>query len=206
MDAVNKAEMLKRETNPLFNDRKMKLATFCTNLSGGCAITTIDGVLEADWASTLGSLNWAMRWNSKRWFRSDGGRDLAARRILTARDSKPFRGPPALALPRSIRRFSPPRTCRRSIRSWRPSRRRPSITSAGGRFALNIVTGWHAPGNRDVRRAAHGSRQALRHGGGMAHRSSSVCGRKEGFDFSGNFYDIKRGICSRSRSGSPIRC
>ena len=44
MDTQTKVEMIKRSTSPLYNDRKMKLATFCTNLSGGCAITTIDGV------------------------------------------------------------------------------------------------------------------------------------------------------------------
>ena len=34
-----KLEELRRATNPLFNDRKLKLGTFCTNLNGGCAIT-----------------------------------------------------------------------------------------------------------------------------------------------------------------------
>jgi dimethylsulfone monooxygenase len=34
-------EELRRATNPLFNDRKLKLGTFCTNLNGGCAISTI---------------------------------------------------------------------------------------------------------------------------------------------------------------------
>ena len=29
-----KIEMQKRATSPLYNDRKMKLATFCSNLSG----------------------------------------------------------------------------------------------------------------------------------------------------------------------------
>src|SRR6266571_3718264 len=43
----------RRKLNPLFNDRKLKLGTFSSNLSHGCAITTIDGVLKADWQSTL---------------------------------------------------------------------------------------------------------------------------------------------------------
>src|ERR1700675_112840 len=45
-------------TNPLFNARKLKLGTFSTNLSGGCAISTMDGVLQADWhaATALGKL------------------------------------------------------------------------------------------------------------------------------------------------------
>jgi len=39
--------------NPLYGPRKLKLGTFSTNLSGGCAISTIDGTLKADWPSTL---------------------------------------------------------------------------------------------------------------------------------------------------------
>src|SRR5580700_9463418 len=53
MSTGNSADEPRRKTNPLFNDRKLKLGTFSSNLSGGCAITTIDGVLKADWPSTL---------------------------------------------------------------------------------------------------------------------------------------------------------
>ncbi len=48
-----KFEELRRATNPLFNDRKLKLGTFCTNLSGGCAITTMPGTLDITWPNTL---------------------------------------------------------------------------------------------------------------------------------------------------------
>ena len=37
----------------MFNDRKLKLGTFCTNLSGGCTMSSIDGVLQAKWDSVL---------------------------------------------------------------------------------------------------------------------------------------------------------
>ena len=43
----------RRKTNPVFNDRKLKLGTFGTNLDRGCAISTIDGVLEINWPNTL---------------------------------------------------------------------------------------------------------------------------------------------------------
>jgi hypothetical protein len=33
VEALIKAEVIKRSTSPLFNDRKMKFATFCINLS-----------------------------------------------------------------------------------------------------------------------------------------------------------------------------
>ena len=40
-------------TNPLFNDRKLKMGTFCTNLSYGCAASTIEGTLRATWPETV---------------------------------------------------------------------------------------------------------------------------------------------------------
>jgi Luciferase-like monooxygenase len=46
-------EQLRENSNPLFNDRKLKLGTFSSNLSGGCAISTIGGTLEATWDNTL---------------------------------------------------------------------------------------------------------------------------------------------------------
>lgn len=44
---------LREASNPLFNDRRLRLGTFSTNLSGGCAISSIDGALEATWDNTL---------------------------------------------------------------------------------------------------------------------------------------------------------
>ena len=53
MRTDKRADDLRRATNPLYNDRKLKLGTFGTNLDRGCAISTIDGVLEIDWPSTM---------------------------------------------------------------------------------------------------------------------------------------------------------
>src|SRR5947199_4492033 len=36
-------------TNPLFNENRLKLGIFGLNVSNGCAITTAEGHLEADW-------------------------------------------------------------------------------------------------------------------------------------------------------------
>jgi hypothetical protein len=44
---------LRRSSNPLYGGRKLKLGTFGSNLDRGCAISTIDGVLEIDWPNTL---------------------------------------------------------------------------------------------------------------------------------------------------------
>jgi alkanesulfonate monooxygenase SsuD/methylene tetrahydromethanopterin reductase-like flavin-dependent oxidoreductase (luciferase family) len=48
-----RADQLREAKNPLFGPRKLKLGTFSSNLSHGCAISKIDGVLKAEWPSTL---------------------------------------------------------------------------------------------------------------------------------------------------------
>lgn len=46
---LSSAEETRRQTNPLFNDNRMKLGIFGGNVSNGCAITTAEGSLEANW-------------------------------------------------------------------------------------------------------------------------------------------------------------
>ena len=53
MRADKRVDELRQAKNPLYSDRKLKLGTFGSNLDHGCAATTIDGVLELDWPNTL---------------------------------------------------------------------------------------------------------------------------------------------------------
>ena len=50
---MTKGHEAQARTNPVLNDRRLKLGTFGTNLDRGCAISTIDGVLRIDWPNTL---------------------------------------------------------------------------------------------------------------------------------------------------------
>ncbi len=43
----------RRDTNPLFNDNKLKLGTFGTNVSNGCAVTTVEEAFVTTWPNTL---------------------------------------------------------------------------------------------------------------------------------------------------------
>jgi len=40
-------------THPLFNSRKLKLGTFCTNIQGGTIMSSIEGQATAHWSSSL---------------------------------------------------------------------------------------------------------------------------------------------------------
>jgi FMNH2-dependent dimethyl sulfone monooxygenase len=53
MHTTANIEELRRATNPLFNDRKLKLGTFCTNLNGGCAISTSPETLKITWPNAV---------------------------------------------------------------------------------------------------------------------------------------------------------
>jgi FMNH2-dependent dimethyl sulfone monooxygenase len=50
--AITREGQLRERKHPLYNDRALKLGTFSTNLSGGCSMSAIDGVLEATWDQT----------------------------------------------------------------------------------------------------------------------------------------------------------
>ena len=50
---LTRADQLREIKHPVYSDRKLRLGTFSSNLSGGCAISTIPGTLEAEWSQTL---------------------------------------------------------------------------------------------------------------------------------------------------------
>jgi alkanesulfonate monooxygenase SsuD/methylene tetrahydromethanopterin reductase-like flavin-dependent oxidoreductase (luciferase family) len=43
----------RRETNPAFGDRRLKLGTFQTNLDSGCVMSALDGRLDITWPNTV---------------------------------------------------------------------------------------------------------------------------------------------------------
>ena len=48
-----RADELREARHPVYSERALRLGTFGQNLQQGCAITSIDGTLEATWPSTL---------------------------------------------------------------------------------------------------------------------------------------------------------
>jgi hypothetical protein len=45
--------MDRRDINPIFNTRRLKLGTFQTNLDSGCVMSDLDGRLDISWPSTV---------------------------------------------------------------------------------------------------------------------------------------------------------
>jgi hypothetical protein len=79
----------RRATNPLFNDNKLKLGLFGTNVSNGCAITMADEALKTSWPNTLSIADIADRYGYEalvpvaRWKGFGGESDFNGTRVET---------------------------------------------------------------------------------------------------------------------------
>ena len=188
-----KSEELRRKTNPVFNDRKLKLGTFGTNLDRGCAISTIDRVLEISWPNTLelARISEQMEFEALvpigRW-RGFGG--------VTN-----FNGPGfecfswAAGIGASTKYSGIFATSHvPTIHPVMAAKQATTIDHiTDGRFALNLVTGWHRPEIEMFGAPL------------MEHDDRYECGREwleimkrlwtedEEFDYDGRFYQIKKG-------------
>ncbi len=192
MSTASRSDQLREASNPLFSDRKLKLGTFCSNLSGGCTMSTIDGVLEADWTSTveLARLGEAMDFEALvpvgRWKGFGGALDF------NSAGFEPYTWAAAIsALTRRAGVFATSHVP--TIHPVMAAKQAMTIDHiSGGRFALNIVTGWHqseiemfgAPLLEHDRRYA------------MATEWLTIIKRlwteEEPFDFAGEFYRTEK--------------
>ena len=97
MDGQSRPDQLRDARNPLFNERKLKLGTFSSNLSHGCAISKIDGTLKADWPSTSALAEMADAMDFEALVPVGRWKGFGGETISTARVSNRTPGPPASA-------------------------------------------------------------------------------------------------------------
>ena len=142
IDELVRTEAL-RSSNPLYNDRKLKLGTISSNLSGGCTMSTMDGVLEADWASSTALARMADEMDFEaivpvgRWrgfggvtdFNGAGFESFTFAAGMAAQTKHP-----ALFATSHVPTIHPVLAAKQATTVDHIS---------GGRFALNLVTGWH---------------------------------------------------------------
>ena len=145
MRTDTRADDLRRATNPLYNDRKLKLGTFGSNLDRGCAISTIDGVLEIDWPNTLTLAKIADEMEFEalvpvgRWKGFGGVTDFNGPGFETfswAAGIGACTQNPAVFATSHVLTVHPLMAAKQATTIDHITR---------GRFALNVVTGWHRP-------------------------------------------------------------
>src|SRR5271154_5705148 len=145
MRKTGRHDVLRRSNNPLFNDRKLRLGTFCTNASHGCVISTVDGSLEADWQSTLELARLADEMEFEaivpigRWRGFGGVTDFNGASFETYTWAAGLSGATRYS---SVFATSHVPT----IHPLVAAKQATTIDHiGGGRFTLNIVTGWFRP-------------------------------------------------------------
>ena len=140
-----RTDELRRAGNPLYGERKLKLGTFGTNLDRGCAISTIDGVLEINWPNTLTLAKLADEMEFEalvpvgRWKGFGGVTNFNGPGFETFSWAA---GIGALTQNSAVFATSHVLTVH-PIMAAKQATTIDHIT--GGRFALNVVTGWHRP-------------------------------------------------------------
>ena len=142
----SRVEALTR-TNPLFGRRKLKLGTFCTNVSGAATISTMEGVFELNWgnvkktAALADDMNFEAIVPLARWRGFGGATDFNGAQFE----------PLTFAAAVSAITTQPSIFSTVQVPSVHPvlaAKQAATIDQvSGGRFSLNVVTGWS---RRDV--------------------------------------------------------
>jgi alkanesulfonate monooxygenase SsuD/methylene tetrahydromethanopterin reductase-like flavin-dependent oxidoreductase (luciferase family) len=193
MGKHNRAEELRRANNPLYGERKLKLGTFGTNLDRGCAISTIDGVLEINWPNTLTLAKLADEMEFEalvpvgRWKGFGGVTNFNGPGFETFSWAA---GVGALTQNAAVFATSHVLTVH-PIMAAKQATTIDHIT--GGRFALNIVTGWHRPEMEmfGARMLDHDDRYAL--AVEWLEVIQKLWTAQEEFDYEGRHFKIAKG-------------
>jgi FMNH2-dependent dimethyl sulfone monooxygenase len=193
MDDKTRPDQLREAKNPLFNNRKLKLGTFCSNLSGGCAISDIEGTLEANWPSTLelARMGDAMEFEALvpvgRWkgfggrtnFNGAGFESFSWASAIGASTKNP-----AIFATSHVPTIHP-------VMAAKQGTTIDHVT--GGRFTLNVVTGWYKPEIEMFGEAQmeHDTRydRAIE----WLEIIKLLWTREDEFDYEGKFYKISKG-------------
>ena len=190
-----RADALGAAGHPLFNDRKLKLGTFSTNLSGGCAISTIDDVLKADWPSTLRLAQLADAMDFEALVPVGRWKGFGGETNFNGAGFESFSWASAVsASTRSAGVFAT--THVPTIHPIFAAKMGTTIDHvSNGRFVLNIVTGWFKPEIEMFGRAQLDHADRYKMAEEWLHLVKRLWTEDAEFDHDGRFFQIKGGWC-----------
>jgi len=193
----------RRESNPAFSTRKLKLGTFQTNLDSGCVMSDLDGRLDISWPNTvaLAALAEEMEFEAlvpvARWHGFGGA---------TNPQGPGFEAYTwAAGIAASTRKPGVFATSHISLNHPVIAAKQSTVIDhiSGGRYTLNIVTGWNQP-EIDMFGTVM-----------MSHQDRYACAEEwlaiikrlwtedESFDHEGRFYKITKGYLQPKPIQSP---
>jgi FMNH2-dependent dimethyl sulfone monooxygenase len=179
-------------TNPLFNDRPLKLGSFSTNLSGGGTISKMDWLLKAEWPATLKLARLADEMKFEAIVPVGRWKGFGGETNFNGEGFEVFAW--AAGLSSATNYASVFATSHiPTVHPLFAAKQAAAIDHIGhGRFTLNLVTGWYSPEMEmfGITLLDHDSRYE------MAEEWVQIATRlwtdPEPFDFSGRFYQMKK--------------
>ncbi len=193
MAETSRPEQLRQALNPLFGPRKLKLGTFSSNLSHGCAISKIEGTLKADWPSTseLARMADAMEFEALvpvgRWKGFGGTTNFNGAGFESYTWAA---GIGAMTKKSGIFATSHVPTVH-PVMAAKQATTIDHITN--GRFSLNVVTGWFQPEIEMFGEPQMDHDTRYERAIEWLEIIKLLWTREEEFDFDGRFYRIKAG-------------
>ena len=190
-----RADELREARHPVYSDRKLRLGTFSSNLSHGAAISQIDGTLKADWPSTatISEMSDAMDFEALvpvgRWRGFGGPTDFNGEGFecfsWAAATAAQTSGAGIFATSH-VPTIHPILAAKQGMTVDHIS---------GGRFALNVVTGWHKPEIEmfGAPQLEHDQRYEL--AAEWLEIIKRLWTEDEPFDFEGRFYKVEGAVC-----------
>ena len=190
---LTRADQLRESRNPLFGSRKLKLGTFSSNLSGGCAISKIDGVLKADWPSTLALATMADEMEFEALVPVGRWKGFGGVTNFNGAGFESFTWAAGIgAATKNAGVFATSHVpTMHPVMAAKQGMTIDHLT--GGRFSLNVVTGWYRPeiemfGEPQMEHDERYDRAVE-----WLDVIKQLWTREEEFDFDGRYYTIKKG-------------
>jgi alkanesulfonate monooxygenase SsuD/methylene tetrahydromethanopterin reductase-like flavin-dependent oxidoreductase (luciferase family) len=194
--AKQRVQSLQAAEHPLFNDRKLKLGTFSTNLSGGCAISTIDGTLNASWPETLNLAQMADQMGFEALVPVGRWKGFGGPTNFNGEGFESFTWAAAIsAATRDAGVFAT--THVPTIHPIFAAKMGTTIDHvSNGRFVMNIVTGWFKPEIEMFGKAQLDHADRYKMAAEWLELVKRLWTEDKEFDHDGQFYQIKAGWCA----------
>jgi FMNH2-dependent dimethyl sulfone monooxygenase len=194
--AKQRARSLQAAEHPLFNDRKLKLGTFSTNLSGGCAISTIDGTLNASWPETLNLAQMADQMGFEALVPVGRWKGFGGPTNFNGEGFESFTWAAAIsAATKDAGVFAT--THVPTIHPIFAAKMGTTIDHvSNGRFVMNIVTGWFKPEIEMFGKAQLDHADRYKMAAEWLELVKRLWTEDKEFDHDGQFYQIKAGWCA----------
>ena len=190
-----RADELREARHPVYSERALRLGTFGQNLQQGCAITSIDGTLEASWPQTLEIAQMADRMGFEALVSVGRWRGFGGRTDFNGAGFEPFTwaaGIGAATTQSGVFSTSHVPTIH-PILAAKQAMTIDHVTN--GRFALNVVTGWHQAEIEmfGAPLLPHDERYEV--ASEWLHIIRSLWTAEDPFDFEGRYFKVEGAVC-----------